>query len=189
MQDKSLKRCCMADLASPRLIYNILSFTLSENTHLPTQHALQSWCYVSTTAWALTHIRVFFLTPGLHTHLCLQPHVKIIQLRLENDDRNWRWSLYLQRFTFPIQPAAQALVVGRQHVQFRPQGIVGCGRSLGDETIHAVGKEFDLELFGVDLFLGPLIEKQTEREVNKAPDPSRVPEMITMPCFQLESLK
>ena len=33
---------------------------------------------------------------------------------------------------------------------------MGRGGSLGDETVDTVSQEFDLQLLGVDLFLGPL---------------------------------
>lgn len=64
---------------------------------------------------------------------------------------------HLQGFAFPVQAAAEALVVGRQHLQLRSQGIVGRGRGLGDEAVDAVGQQLDLELLGVDLLLRPLV--------------------------------
>lgn len=168
MHERSLKRCSLANLASPQLMYNGL-YTHT-HTHLyphTQQHALRSWhrCMQEPRPRTLTqHVSVFFL-PRAHTHehtpppsfpprplksafcLCVSmPRLtkyrsQMIKERKETGDR---WSSYLQSFTFPIQTAAQALVVGCQHVQFRPQGIVGRGRSLGDEAVHTVSQEFDL---------------------------------------------
>lgn len=64
---------------------------------------------------------------------------------------------HLQSFALPVQAAAEPLVVGRQHVQLRPQGVMGRGRGFGDEAVDAVGQQFDLELLGVDLLLRPLV--------------------------------
>lgn len=85
----------------------------------------------------------------------------------------WRWVLphgssrrtHLQSFALSIQAAAEPLVVGRQHVQLRPQGIVGRGRGLGDEAVDAVGQQLDLELLGVDFLLRPLVKIRGKSEV------------------------
>lgn len=71
---------------------------------------------------------------------------------------------HLQSFTLPIQAAAESLVVGRQHVQLRPQGVMGCGRGFGYEAVDAVGQQLDLELLGMDLLLCPLVGRGDQRK-------------------------
>lgn len=71
---------------------------------------------------------------------------------------------HLQGFAFAIQAAAEALVVGRQRVQLRAQGVVRRGRSLGDEAVHVVRQQLDLLLLGVHIVLRCLVEKQRSAE-------------------------
>lgn len=71
---------------------------------------------------------------------------------------------YLQSFTFPIQAAAQTLVVGREHFQLWAQCIVGRWWGFGDEVVDTVCEQLDLYLLGMDLFLGSLWDTQDKKK-------------------------